>query len=333
MIITTKDGYVSTKPLNHKAIGNIETCYEPHLPLPYVHYPDLYEIFITYSTSPYGEQYLCACQEKAVRVYLRFNYYENDCELPAELSLGQLNAAITKHNLRYHSVLWALEKVNFKADICHLCNVTVPYRLYCHPMYGTLLEQHYGWFTKCAELNEGVQLIEYGIDVYAQALSPELTPLLTPMVVELPVIGKKRFSLETGDRAVIKKLIQNEIRGKLGIGTSRAESFNEKILLMMVKALFSDYEILSRTYPPFLSGLELDIYIPSLPLAIEYQGKQHYKAINFFGGADALNAVKKRDAKKMRLCKKNEIPLIKFNYREVLSWELVKYKLADWLSP
>ena len=48
--------------------------------------------------------------------------------------------------------------------------------------------------------------------------------------------------------------------------------------------------------------LELDVCIPELQLAMEYQGQQHYKSIFWFG-AD-LAAQKQRDHEKIDVCKK-----------------------------
>ena len=55
--------------------------------------------------------------------------------------------------------------------------------------------------------------------------------------------------------------------------------------------------------------LFIDIYIPDLSLAIEYDGKQHYSPINFFGGNDGFNIQSKRDLIKTEYCIKNYIEL------------------------
>lgn len=49
---------------------------------------------------------------------------------------------------------------------------------------------------------------------------------------------------------------------------------------------------------------------------IEYQGKQHYEAIPFFGGEESFVKQQKRDNIKMEYCKKNDIKLLIIKYTE-----------------
>lgn len=77
-------------------------------------------------------------------------------------------------------------------------------------------------------------------------------------------------------------------------------------------------------------GLQsLDIYIPSLKLAIEYQGEQHYRPIELFGGEKGFYNTIKRDLKKKQLCKKNNIKLIYWKYDEVISKNKLLQKLKS----
>lgn len=60
--------------------------------------------------------------------------------------------------------------------------------------------------------------------------------------------------------------------------------------------------------------LHLDFYFPKLNLAIEYDGKQHYTPIEFFGGEKALMKQKNRDKQKDKYCKNHNIKLIRIPY-------------------
>ena len=62
--------------------------------------------------------------------------------------------------------------------------------------------------------------------------------------------------------------------------------------------------------PKFLGRQHLDIWIPKLNAGIEYQGEQHYKPIDFFGGKDSYEATVQRDRKKKELCERNGVTII-----------------------
>ena len=68
--------------------------------------------------------------------------------------------------------------------------------------------------------------------------------------------------------------------------------------------------------PKWLHGLELDGYNPSLKLAFEYNGEQHYNYKPFFHreGVHNLWEQQERDMLKRYLCKKNNIRLIVIPY-------------------
>ena len=60
--------------------------------------------------------------------------------------------------------------------------------------------------------------------------------------------------------------------------------------------------------------------------AIEFQGEQHYRPIDYFGGEKAFEEQQIRDKIKEDYCKKNDIKLIKVN---ILKTETVKKKVAS----
>ena len=68
----------------------------------------------------------------------------------------------------------------------------------------------------------------------------------------------------------------------------------------------------------------LDFYLPEYNIAIECQGIQHYKSIDFGGKgkkwADKkLEETKKRDRLKKELCEANKVKIIYFNYNDKIS--------------
>lgn len=58
----------------------------------------------------------------------------------------------------------------------------------------------------------------------------------------------------------------------------------------------------------------LDFYLPEYSIAIEYQGKQHFKLTERFGGEKGFNEVCERDIRKYNICKNNNINILYFTY-------------------
>lgn len=58
----------------------------------------------------------------------------------------------------------------------------------------------------------------------------------------------------------------------------------------------------------------IDFYIPSLNIAIEYNGQQHYKPVERFGGKLKFEKQQKRDEFVRNYCKENNIKLIEIDY-------------------
>ena len=60
-------------------------------------------------------------------------------------------------------------------------------------------------------------------------------------------------------------------------------------------------------------GMSLDFYLNKYKIAIECQGTQHFKPIDFFGGENAFSETIKRDKLKEKLCNENGVTLLYFS--------------------
>ena len=100
------------------------------------------------------------------------------------------------------------------------------------------------------------------------------------------------------------------------------------------------FSIVAKEYPDaiyqyhcsWLGHQSLDIYIPSVNLGIEYQGEQHYCAVEFFGGQEAFEKLVQRDIKKAALCESNGVKLCYWRYDEVISQNQLKKKIDEALA-
>ena len=96
--------------------------------------------------------------------------------------------------------------------------------------------------------------------------------------------------------------------------------------------MYPNYKVLHHYRSKWLGKQELDIFIPKLNLAIEYDGIQHFKPIEAWGGEKGLQKNIERDKIKEEKCKENSITLVRFTYKEneLLSENYVKSKLKEY---
>ncbi|MDO4805018.1 MAG: hypothetical protein Q4A32_09400 [Lachnospiraceae bacterium] len=111
------------------------------------------------------------------------------------------------------------------------------------------------------------------------------------------------------------RLERTRIRTRLTAdGVIKPKWKHELTLFHAVRELYPD--TLYQYRPEWLGRQSLDLYIPSLATAIEYQGIQHYHPIEFFGGEEALAQRQELDRKKRKLCEENQVRLVEWPYSE-----------------
>jgi len=104
------------------------------------------------------------------------------------------------------------------------------------------------------------------------------------------------------------------------VGTLYAERF----IYINLKNEFPQYNIISQYSPVWLGRQRIDIFIEELNVAIEYNGKQHYEAIDFFGGLEGLRLNQERDLMKRNKCHENNVQLVEIRYDENIHKSLKK---------
>ena len=63
--------------------------------------------------------------------------------------------------------------------------------------------------------------------------------------------------------------------------------------------------------------MRLDFYLPKYNVAIECQGEQHFKPIEFWGGDKGLEEQIERDERKFNLCESNGLNILYYTTIEV----------------
>lgn len=79
------------------------------------------------------------------------------------------------------------------------------------------------------------------------------------------------------------------------------------------------------------STLPFDFYVESMNLCIEFDGRQHFEPVDWFGGIDTFNTIQQNDAIKTNYCKENNINLLRLTYKD-FNDKLIKIKLDDYLD-
>ncbi len=100
---------------------------------------------------------------------------------------------------------------------------------------------------------------------------------------------------------------------------------SELDLFRLIKRNFESAII--HYYPDWLSPQHLDVYVPEINCAFEYQGLQHFKEIEYFGGSEGFIRRQELDKRKKELCRLNGTHLIEWNYDEPVTKMILKKKL------
>lgn len=87
---------------------------------------------------------------------------------------------------------------------------------------------------------------------------------------------------------------------------------SEVALLDLVRTLWPS--AIHQWRPAFLGMQSVDIHVPELGLAIEYQGQQHYVPVTLFGGEEGLKLTQLRDDKKRALLARHGVRLLEWRF-------------------
>lgn len=68
--------------------------------------------------------------------------------------------------------------------------------------------------------------------------------------------------------------------------------------------------------PKTEAKLRFDFYLPDYNCCIEYDGEQHFRPVEYFGGQKAFEAAQYRDILKNKFCENNDIKLIRIPYTD-----------------
>lgn len=106
---------------------------------------------------------------------------------------------------------------------------------------------------------------------------------------------------------------------------------SEELMLECVEKVFKKNTVIHQYRPYFLRSkkgqMSYDVFVCGKNIAFEYQGKQHFEPVDYFGGEKHYEEQTERDTLKKKLSEENGITLIYVNYDEDVSVELIKEKV------
>lgn len=101
----------------------------------------------------------------------------------------------------------------------------------------------------------------------------------------------------------------------LGIDTKSKMSWGELLISNLLEKNKIKYYF-NKSLKDCISSsrLRFDFYLPDYNICIEFDGPQHFKPIDFFGGEEEFSKTKLRDNIKNQWCEVNKIKLLRLNY-------------------
>lgn len=314
------------------------------LPLPYVLYPELYGSFFAFKESKEATDiYFCECERQGIENYLvlkqrqqKFSFFRNGA-IPL-LGTDEFPSAVAQTSLK--DTVNPLSLFKFRKGICHRCNGKLPQEEYCDSMYGTAFKRQYGWFINQKYFEYGIYyMLEGKMSIQKELILREKCP---PDVLEIwdKFILANEESEDNPDsdelyknakeaRRNLEKYIENKVRKEFGFRNVGESWVSETTLANIIRVIYPNCEIKTHYRPQWLGGLELDIFVKEKNLGIEYQGQQHYYAVEHWGGEKQLEKQKEHDERKARICRKCNVKLLAVRYDEPLTEPHIRERLQE----
>jgi hypothetical protein len=323
--------------------------------MPWVHYGGLYSTFVQFSESEDSQRFLCECSRSAAG-----SHVIDFCEArgdkppwPLKYLPGLIEAADPSsmpQEAEFSGPAEVIPQLQFAEGICHRCNLGVPSIDYGYEICfkrTTFFAQRFGFYIQQWLYAQGLSgwgsalpNTPIGVEVQhllaiddaatrkllsecwrARNITGEKPPLSWEEEHELnTALKRQRLSICNHAEQVLRQHFRFPPRGKLAQA--------EHLLFLIASRIFSPEQILRRARPDWLVGLELDIYIPSLRIAFEYQGHQHENPRSFLhADEESFSRLRDRDDRKRRACAQHNVRLAYFDESDYLTEALVRQRV------
>jgi hypothetical protein len=233
-------------------------------------------------------------------------------------------AAISPPPLRIAGVE---DAANFAEAVCHRCNGGLVPRL---PHDPTVLNQKWNLareYILAILLENGITYEQPwwpGDPLYLQAVTkPELQSLVQQTWIHSPQAGVNQH------HRPFWEWVDRELEEQFPHAPWWKRYQGEELLHGLVVQAVPNMQVFRNRRFDWMNGRELDIYIPELHLAFEFNGQQHYQPVEFFGGETKFKRQQELDDERRRMCADNGIHLIEVRWDE----KLTAKKVRAWIMP
>jgi hypothetical protein len=142
------------------------------------------------------------------------------------------------------------------------------------------------------------------------------------------VASEVRDLFDAEDQASFIDDMEARYRSERGLPARGEGLVSQPSLAACVEAVLPGVAVLREARLPWLGRQRLDIYVPSLDLAIEYQGEQHFLPYPHLGGEEGLARRRELDERKRDACLRAGVRLIEWRYDEPISEARVRARLG-----
>jgi hypothetical protein len=299
------------------AVGGV--IQERALQSPWVQYPQHYGTVFRFGSSVAGPFRFCVCARRAVTNIARLNEQYPRHRNADPLRMAILDTLLVPKAAAAETIGWKvadIDRLEYSDAVCHRCSRIPPTLRWCHEMYGDPWNQAYGWFPYLAALEGGVDpwhISRHLADEVPTDVAEDLKEYLplaerehhllfnSPDRLASPELKPLRRDMQTLKSRVMR-YFTSEARVAFGFARVGEGWVSETMLFRAIQSLLPSARLIRHFRPPWLEGLELDIFLPELNVGIEYQGEQHSTPVEHWGGAGALARQKERDRRKRELC-------------------------------
>ena len=128
-------------------------------------------------------------------------------------------------------------------------------------------------------------------------------------------------------KITVTSALINHLTVSCGCSKSYNESRIQKYLDKNKIRYYAQWSHNDCRFPSTNALLVFDFYLPTYRTIIEYDGEQHFKPVQFYGGAQSFIRQKERDTYKNNWCKSNKYTLLRIPYfrKEFIEDILDKY--------